>query len=108
MFTWWVVMFDYIFRQKIDSSLFVASCKKPAKYIGNLASRDTFLRAPFPRFSRVVTFKLSDRYMSQTMSILEQPFSPVNDYSVTVFTKRFCVVERQGGCTIAAPSNTFA
>ena len=61
-------MFDYIFSRKIEQFfLFVASCKKPAKYIGN-----TFLLVTFPRFSRVVAFKLSSRYVSQTMSNLEQ------------------------------------
>ena len=51
-----------------SSSLFVACCKNPAKYFGN-----TFLRVSFPRFPRVVSFKLSGRYVSQTMSNIEQP-----------------------------------
>ena len=39
----------YSVRRLKSSYLLVASCKKPAKYTGNLASRDTFLRAPFLR-----------------------------------------------------------
>ena len=58
-------------RSLNSSSLFEVSCKNPAKNIGNLESRDTFLRMSFPRFSRVVAFKLSDQ--CQMMSILEQP-----------------------------------
>ena len=57
-------------RKANNSVLFVASCRKSAHLLGNFAFPDTFLRTPFPLFSLVASFKLSDLYLSQTTSTL--------------------------------------
>ena len=62
MFTWWAVMFDYIFRQNIEQFFLVCGIlEEPRKAHWQ------------HRYSRIMAFKLSGRYVSQTVSDLEQP-----------------------------------
>ena len=87
-------------RSLNSSSLFEVSCKNPAKNIGNLESRDTFLRVSFPRFSRVVAFKLSDQ--CQMMSILEQPSRSLSDQGmkmVSLYSPNVVVLCSGRACT---------
>ena len=57
--------------KKANSSLlFIWSPKKFFKLPGILVEPDTFLRTPFPLFSRVDSFRLSWMYSSYTTSNL--------------------------------------